>query len=130
MFNFTSLLQDLLYIYTKTVSNPDFKQGIVHFLTHRSLWSPLLQQLLPIIGLSAGVTATMFLFTYVPQVAVLVFVSGPFAAISAAVLVLSESATITTALSKAWFIGEALIDTFDAVSVPTPFPFASVCLYR
>ena len=67
----------------------------------------------------------MFLVTYVPQLAVMVFVSGPFAAISAAVLVLSESATITTALSKAWFIGEALVDTFDAVSTAAVYRIAT-----
>lgn len=59
----------------------------------------------------------MFLFTYVPQAAIMAFTSGPLAAISAAVLVLSESSTIFTMLSKNFLIEDALLDTFDGVLV-------------
>lgn len=59
----------------------------------------------------------MFLFTYLPQAAVLAFTSGPLAAISAALLVLSESSTIFTVLSKSFLIQDALVDTFDGVLV-------------
>ena len=45
------------------------------------------------------------------------FTSGPLAAISAALLVLSESSTIFTILSKSFLIEDALIDTFDGVLV-------------
>ena len=45
------------------------------------------------------------------------FTSGPLAAISAAVLVLSESSTIFTILSKNFLIEDALVDTFDGVLV-------------
>lgn len=55
----------------------------------------------------------MFLFTYVPQLAILFFTSGPLAAFSTALLVLSESSTLTTVLSKALLIEDSLIDTFD-----------------
>jgi hypothetical protein len=41
------------------------------------------------------------------------FTSGPIAAISAAVLTLSESSTITNLISRTFFIEEALVDTFD-----------------
>lgn len=41
------------------------------------------------------------------------FTSGPVAAVSAAVLTLSESSTITNLISRTFFIEEALIDTFD-----------------
>jgi hypothetical protein len=59
----------------------------------------------------------MFFFTYVPQMAVLAFTSGPLAPISAALLVLSESSTITNALSRSFLLDEALIDTFDGTLV-------------
>ena len=49
--------------------------------------------------------------------AVMAFTSGPLAAISAAVLVLSESSTIFTILSKSFLIEDALVDTFDGVLV-------------
>lgn len=57
----------------------------------------------------------MFFFTYLPQAAVMAFTSGPLAAISAGLLVLSESSTILTLLSKTFLIDDALIDTFDGV---------------
>lgn len=41
------------------------------------------------------------------------FTSGPVAAVSAAVLTLSESSTITNLISRTFFIDEALTDTFD-----------------
>lgn len=43
------------------------------------------------------------------------FTQGPLAAISAALLVLSESSTIFTMLSKTFLIEDALVDTFDGV---------------
>ena len=41
------------------------------------------------------------------------FTSGPVAAVSAALLTLSESSTITNVISRTFFIEEALVDTFD-----------------
>lgn len=41
------------------------------------------------------------------------FTSGPVAAISAALLTLSESSTITNLVARTFFIEEALVDTFD-----------------
>lgn len=59
----------------------------------------------------------MFFFTYVPQLAVLALTSGPLAPISAALLVLSESSTLTNALSNSFLLNEALVDTFDGTLV-------------
>ena len=59
----------------------------------------------------------MFAFTYLPQAAILAFTNGPIAALSAALLVLSESSTISTLISKTFFIQDALIDTFDGTLV-------------
>ena len=45
------------------------------------------------------------------------FTSGPIAAVSAFFLVLSESSTLTTVISKNFLIQDALIDTFDGTLV-------------
>lgn len=92
-------------------------QGILYFLSHRSLWRPLARKIIPTFTLGLGVTAFMFAFTYVPQMAVMAFTSGPIAAITAAVLVLSESSTIANILAKTLIIEDALIDTFDGTLV-------------
>lgn len=65
--------------------------------------------------LGLGITTFMFVFTYLPQAAVMAFTNGPLAAISAGLLVLSESSTLFTLLSKTFLIDDALIDTFDGV---------------
>ncbi|ORY10642.1 hypothetical protein BCR34DRAFT_625151 [Clohesyomyces aquaticus] len=88
-------------------------KGIAYFFTHRSLWKPLYEKLVPTISLGLGVTAFMFAVTYVPQAAVLAVFNGPFAIVTTVLLVLSESSTIFSVLSKNFLIDEALIDTFD-----------------
>lgn len=92
-------------------------KGIYYFLAHRSLWKPLTAKLAPTVTLGLGVTSFMFLFTYLPQMAVMAFTSGPLAAVTAALLVLSESSTLFTVLSKTFLIEDALVDTFDGVLV-------------
>lgn len=67
--------------------------------------------------LGLGVTIAMFLFTYLPQLTVLVFTQGPIAAVTTVLLVLSESSTLTMVLSKALLIEDSLIDTFDGTLV-------------
>lgn len=49
--------------------------------------------------------------------AVMAITSGPLAPLTAAILVLSESSTIFTILSKTFLIEDALVDTFDGVLV-------------
>jgi len=68
-------------------------------------------------SLSVAVIAGMFAFAYLPQLAVLVFVNGPLAAFTTALLTLSESSTLITILSKTFLIQDALVDTFDGVLV-------------
>jgi len=92
-------------------------KGILYFVSHRELWKPLLSKLVPTMTLSLGVVAFMFIFTYLPQFAVLVFVNGPLAAFTTILLTLSESSTIITLLSKNFLIADALVDTFDGVLV-------------
>lgn len=45
------------------------------------------------------------------------FTSGPLAAISAAILVLSESSALTNVLARSFLVEDALIDTFDGTLV-------------
>ncbi|KAK5742386.1 hypothetical protein LTR17_003399 [Elasticomyces elasticus] len=49
--------------------------------------------------------------------AVMFFTSGPLAALTAALLVLSESSTLTMVLSRALLIEDSLIDTFDGTLI-------------
>lgn len=67
--------------------------------------------------LSVGVIAFMFVFAYLPQLAVLVFVNGPLAAFTTILLTLSESSTLITLISRTFLIQDALVDTFDGVLV-------------
>lgn len=92
-------------------------QGMVYFFTHRALWKPLLSRLVPTLTLSVGVVAGMFLFTYVPQLAVLVFVNGPLAVFTTVLLILNESSTLVSIISRSWLLQDALLDTFDGTLV-------------
>lgn len=86
-------------------------------MSHRALWKPLTSKLLPSLGLGTAITVGMFVFTYVPQAALMAFTQGPLAAVGAAVLVLSESSELFTLASKTFLIQDALVDTFDATLV-------------
>jgi len=92
-------------------------KGIFYFLSHRSLWKPLLSKLVPTMFLSVGVVAFMFVFAYLPQLAVLVFVNGPLAAFTTILLTLSESSTLINIISRTFLLQDALVDTFDGVLV-------------
>lgn len=94
-------------------------KGLLYMLypSNGDLWRPLMAKLAPILTTSIGVTTFMFLVAYVPQAAVMAFTSGPVAAVSAALLTLSESSTLVNLLSRTFFIEDALVDTFDGVLV-------------
>ncbi|KAI9733284.1 MAG: hypothetical protein M1834_003368 [Cirrosporium novae-zelandiae] len=92
-------------------------KGIFYFATHRSLWKPLVSKLVPTVTLGIGITTAMFVFTYLPQAAILAIFNGPIAAVSAALLVLNESSTILNFVSKNFIIGDALLDTYDGTLV-------------
>jgi len=92
-------------------------RGIIYFVSHKSLWKPLGAKLIPAVSLGVGITALMFTFTYLPQMAIMTFTQGPLAAVSAAILVLSESNTLFTVISKSFLIEDALVDTFDGTLV-------------
>ncbi|OTB07323.1 hypothetical protein M426DRAFT_318009 [Hypoxylon sp. CI-4A] len=92
-------------------------RGIFYFLTHRSLWKPFTSRILPTLGLTAGVTAFMFFFTYIPQSAILFFVNGPLAVFTTVLLILNESSTIVNLISRNFLLQDALLDTFDGTLV-------------
>ncbi|KAI6089366.1 hypothetical protein F4821DRAFT_231846 [Hypoxylon rubiginosum] len=92
-------------------------KGIYYFMTHRSLWKPFYSRILPTLGLTAGVLGSMFFFTYLPQLAVLVFVNGPLAVFTTVLLILSESSTIVNLISRNFLLQDALLDTFDGTLV-------------
>lgn len=92
-------------------------RGIVYFLTHRSLWKPFTSRILPTLGLTVGVFGSMLFFTYVPQLAILVFVNGPLAVFTTILLILNESSTIVNLISRNFLLQDALLDTFDGTLV-------------
>ncbi|KAL0937993.1 uncharacterized protein CTRU02_207724 [Colletotrichum truncatum] len=88
-------------------------KGIIYFASHRALWKPLLSRIGSYILLSAGVITGMFVFTYVPQLAVLVFVNGPLAVFTTVLLILNESSAIINFVSRSYLLQDALLDIFD-----------------
>ncbi|KUJ14353.1 uncharacterized protein LY89DRAFT_686837 [Mollisia scopiformis] len=68
-------------------------------------------------SLSLGVIGFMFVFAYLPQLAVLVFVNGPLAAFTTILLTLSESSTLINLISRTFLLQDALVDIFDGVLV-------------
>lgn len=61
--------------------------------------------------------ATLFIWTYLPQVAFLRLFQGPGAWLNATFLVLGEGAAITALLFEAFLVDEAMVDIFDAVLI-------------
>ncbi|KAI0021413.1 hypothetical protein F4780DRAFT_778689 [Xylariomycetidae sp. FL0641] len=92
-------------------------KGIIYFCTHKALWKPFASRLLPMLGLTAGVTTAMFFLTYLPQLAILVFVNGPLAVFTTVLLILNESSTIVNLVSRNFLLQDALLDTFDGTLV-------------
>ncbi|RYP10677.1 hypothetical protein DL765_008037 [Monosporascus sp. GIB2] len=92
-------------------------KGIIYFLTHRSLWKPFTSRIIPILALTIGVFGTMLFLTYVPQLAILVFVNGPLAVFTTVLLILNESSTIVNFISRNFLLQDALVDTFDGTLV-------------
>ncbi|PGH31607.1 hypothetical protein GX50_05597 [[Emmonsia] crescens] len=111
---------DLRVLFTEAAKSGTYMyplQGIIYFISHRSLWQPLVSKMAPTVSLGVLVTTTMFFFTYIPQVAILAFTSGPLAPLSAILLVLSESSTITNYLSRSFILRDSLVDIFDGTLI-------------
>ncbi|KAL8701587.1 MAG: hypothetical protein Q9201_004831 [Fulgogasparrea decipioides] len=92
--------------------------GIIYFVRHPFLYPLLRARLLPVLLLSIVVLATLFIWTYLPQVAFLAIFHGrKLAWINGAFLVLGEGAAITALLFEAFFVDETLVDVFDATLI-------------
>jgi uncharacterized protein involved in cysteine biosynthesis len=93
----------------------DRKQGLIFFVSRPHFYPLFRARLLPITLISAFITTILFVFAFLPQVAVLAIFHGAGAWLNATVLVLGESAAIVGLLFEAFFVDETLVDVFDAV---------------
>ncbi|KAL9105049.1 MAG: hypothetical protein Q9163_000062 [Psora crenata] len=93
-------------------------KGIYYFLAHPFLWPLLRARLIPSVLLSIFVFTSLFVWTYLPQVAFLALFHGRrLAFVNGAFLVLGEGAAIVALLFEAFFVDETLVDVFDAVLI-------------
>jgi len=90
-------------------------QGIIYFISHASLAASILPVILKTLAAALGITLAMFTFTYLPQVAFCAIFSGPLAFATAALLVLGEAYAVIMFVSKAFFLGSAQDQLFNAV---------------
>lgn len=91
--------------------------GALYLLYHPQLWPPVLERIVPCALLSIGVLVPMFIFTYIPQAAILTFMNGPAGPFNAAALVLSESSVLINLIARSFFLEKTLTDIFDATLV-------------
>jgi uncharacterized protein involved in cysteine biosynthesis len=91
--------------------------GVTYLVSHPALYKAVAPVIVKAIGTSIGITAALFFFTYLPQVAFCALFSGPFAFLTAAVMVLGEAYLAVSIVSKAFFLGAAQDRIFDAVLV-------------
>ncbi|KAI8827214.1 uncharacterized protein EV422DRAFT_483138, partial [Fimicolochytrium jonesii] len=90
--------------------------GVLYFANHTDLVKPIAGVLAKSALTSLGITALMFFFTFLPQMAFLSLIATPFLGIPAAiVLVLVESWLLINVVVKAIFIGPLQDDLFDRV---------------
>lgn len=81
--------------------------GVTYLVSHPALYKAVAPVIVKAIGTSIGITAALFFFTYLPQVAFCALFSGPFAFLTAAVMVLGEAYLAVSIVSKAFFLGAA-----------------------
>ncbi|PPQ78179.1 hypothetical protein CVT25_015512 [Psilocybe cyanescens] len=89
--------------------------GITYLVSHPVLYKSIAPVITKAVLTSVGITAGLFFFTYLPQVAFCALFSGPFAFITAAVMVFSEAYVLVSVVSKAFFLNAAQDRIFDAV---------------
>jgi hypothetical protein len=90
-------------------------QGIYYLLTHRFLWPLLKTRFILCAILSIFVYLFLFIFTYLPQVALLAIFQGGLAWVNAAFLVLGEGSAIIALLFEAFFADHTLVEIVDSV---------------
>jgi hypothetical protein len=70
--------------------------------------------LLKTLLLSAAVFIGVAFLTFLPQMAILAFITGPLAPLVAFILVLAETVLLLTLFARQLFLGPALAEVFDA----------------
>ncbi|GAA5891668.1 hypothetical protein JCM6882_006161 [Rhodosporidiobolus microsporus] len=89
--------------------------GILYFVQHPRLVESLKPLIVRSLAISMVTVAAMFTFTYLPQVGVLAFISGPLAFIAAIPLVLAESYVVILFLMRTFITPTVSERIFDAV---------------
>lgn len=91
--------------------------GVSYVASHPSLYKAVGPVLTKALVTSVGITAGLFFFTYLPQLALCAIFTGPLAFIPAAIMVLAESYVLVSLVSRTFFLNEAQDKIFDAVLV-------------
>lgn len=91
-------------------------QGIWYFVRHREFWPLWAGRLLPLSIISLTIYAILFLFAYLPQVALLAIWQGRGAWFNALILTLGEGQVLIQALFEGFFVDECRVDIFDVSS--------------
>lgn len=86
-------------------------------MRHRYLLKPFFRYVPSLLILSIITLTFLFVFTYLPQVAILAFFHGPLAWVNAFFMVLNEAALIIAFVAENWMVEAGLVDTFDAILV-------------
>ncbi len=81
--------------------------GILHFISHPSLYRSVAPVLMKCVLVSGGITIGMFVFTYLPHVAFCAIFSGPLAYAAAALMVLGESYALLVLVTKMFLLEDA-----------------------
>lgn len=105
--------QFLNYIYRALRSFAYPLQGIYYFFLHREFWPLWAGRLLPLSVISLIVYLILFLFAFLPQVAVLAIWQGRGAWFSALILTLGEGQVLIQTLFEGFFVDECRVDVFD-----------------
>ncbi|KIM47079.1 hypothetical protein M413DRAFT_440613 [Hebeloma cylindrosporum] len=92
-------------------------KGIYYLLTHRFLWPLIKARFILCAILSIFVYLFLFIFTYIPQVALLSIFQGGLAWVNAAFLVLGEGAAVIALLFEAFFVDQTLVKIVDSVLI-------------
>ncbi|KAJ6547190.1 hypothetical protein B0H19DRAFT_1164389 [Mycena capillaripes] len=89
--------------------------GVWYFISHASLYRSIFPVIVKTLLTALGITVALFTFTYLPQVAFCALFSGPLAFATAALFVLGEAYAVIMFVSKAFFLGRAQDQLFNAV---------------
>ncbi|TFK73818.1 hypothetical protein BDN72DRAFT_761017 [Pluteus cervinus] len=87
--------------------------GIPYVLSHPSLYPILLSRVAPLLVVSITTITLLFVFLYLPHVAILALFGQMFPMYYAGIMILQESAGVVSILAEAFFTEQQIIDVFD-----------------